>query len=77
MFVNKLFIYIMSACKRCVNVKSSTYCLHVKTKILADFQICICVTLKVCTEKRNTLKLNSEFTYFFQVSVFSILKSRS
>ena len=31
--------------KRCFNVKSSTYCFHMKTKILADFQICISVHL--------------------------------
>ena len=30
---------------RCFNVKSSTYCFHMKTKILADFQICISVPL--------------------------------
>ena len=31
--------------KRCFNVKSPTYYFHVKTKILADFQICISVSL--------------------------------
>ena len=31
--------------KRCFNAKSSTYYFHMKTKILADFQICISVTL--------------------------------
>ena len=29
---------------RCINVKSSTY-FHMKTKILADFEICISVPL--------------------------------
>ena len=32
--------------KRCVNVKSPTYYFHMKTKILADFQIYISVLLK-------------------------------
>ena len=48
MFANKLFTYLMYAylkSKSCFNVKSSTYYFHVKTKILADFQICINVAL--------------------------------
>ena len=42
MFVNKLFTISRahtSKSKNCFNVKSSTYCFHMKTKILADFQI--------------------------------------
>ena len=41
MFVNKLFTYLIWAylLKRFFNVKSST-CFHMKTKIMADFQIC-------------------------------------
>ena len=35
----------VSECKRCFNVKSSTFHFHVKTKISADFQICIRVIL--------------------------------
>ena len=48
MFVNKLFPYLtthISKSKRCFNVKSSTYCFHMKSKILVDFQICISVPL--------------------------------
>ena len=48
MFLNKLFTNSrahISKCKRCLNVKSSTYHFHLKTKILADFQICISVPL--------------------------------
>ena len=46
--------------KRCFNVKSSTYYFHVKTKILADFQFCISVSL----------------TYFFtNVSILYCLKT--
>ena len=49
MFVNKIFKYSkcahVSKTKRCFNVKSSTYCLHMKTKILTDFQICFSVPL--------------------------------
>ena len=33
-------------------MKSSTYCFHVKTKILADFQICISVPLKRIMSER-------------------------
>ena len=51
MFVNKLFTYLtrahISKRKTCFNVKSSTYYFHVKKKILADFQICIGVPLKL------------------------------
>ena len=50
MFVNKPFTYIMYACiksKRCFNVKSSTYHFYTKKEILADFQICISVPLKI------------------------------
>ena len=35
----------MSKRKRCFNGKSTKYYFHVKTKILADFQICISVPL--------------------------------
>ena len=47
MFVNKIFTYLTCAylSKTCFNVKSSTYYFHMKTKILADFQICISVPL--------------------------------
>ena len=44
MFVNKLWTHISNS-KRCFDVKSSTSYFHVKTKILADFQICISVPL--------------------------------
>ena len=40
MFVNKLFSHI-SKSKRCFNVICSTYYFHMKTRVLADFQICI------------------------------------
>ena len=56
MFVNKLFAYLTCAyltfayhtctkSKTCFNAKSSRYYLHMKTNILADFQICISVPL--------------------------------
>ena len=47
MSVNKLFTYLSTHIlerKRCFNVKSSKY-FHMKTKILADFQICISIPL--------------------------------
>ena len=55
MFVNKLFTYPrahISKNKRYLNVKTSTYYFQMKKKILADFQICISVTLK---ELRNCI----------------------
>ena len=33
--------------KRCCNVKSSTYYFHAKRKVVADFQICISVPLRL------------------------------
>ena len=45
----KNFSYIsrthISESKRCINVKCSTYYFHMKTKILADFEICISAPL--------------------------------
>ena len=47
MFVNKLFSCAhISESKKCFNLKSSTYYFHMKTVILADFQICISVPFK-------------------------------
>ena len=52
MFVNKLFTRANFSCahisktKRCFNMKPSIYHFHMKTKILADLQICISVPLK-------------------------------
>ena len=48
MLINKLFTYLAWAYlkKRCFNVKSSASYFHIKTKILADFHICIIVPLK-------------------------------
>ena len=48
MFINKISTYLtahISQSKRRFNMKSSTYYFHVKTKILADFQICISAPL--------------------------------
>ena len=49
MFVNKLFTisraHILKS-KKCFNVKSSTFHFHMKTKTLADFQICISAALR-------------------------------
>ena len=62
MFVNKLFTYLTCAYlkkKRCLNVKSSRYYVHVKTMILADLQICISVTLRLSSE---SVKKDVSFT---------------
>ena len=48
MFVNQPFTYLTCTylkSKGRSNVKSSTYYFHMKTKIFADFQICISVPL--------------------------------
>ena len=58
-FVNVLksrVIFKMCAYVRCFNVKFSTYYFHMKTKILADFQICISVPLKFAQDTRLPLK---------------------
>ena len=66
MFVNKR-VYI-SKNKWCFNVKSSVYCFHMKTKMLANFQICIGIPLKekdlmpllwTSTRNRQTYKIHS------------------
>ena len=52
--------------KRCFNMKSSTYCFHMKTKILAKFQICISRTLrnvKVQDKKKNESFQNKHFKF--------------
>ena len=41
----------ISKCKRCFNVKYSTYDFHMKTRILADFQICTSVPLSYLWRK--------------------------
>ena len=49
MFVNKLFnisLAHISKSNKCFNVTSSSYYIHMKIKILADFQIYIGVPLK-------------------------------
>ena len=51
MFVNKLFTYLTW---KCFNVKFSTY-FHKKTKIVADFQICI------------SAPLNKRFLFYFRI----------
>ena len=49
-FVNKLFIYLLCAYlkkQQVLNVKSLTYYFHMKTKILANFQISISFPLRI------------------------------
>ena len=61
MFVNKPFTYLsralISKSKRCFNLKSSTYYFHIKTKISADFQICISVPLKITVWKTSIVHI--------------------
>ena len=59
MLVNKFFTYLtvhISQSKRCFNVKHSTYHFHMKTKILADFQICISVPLGWASKQSEPAK---------------------
>ena len=44
----------ISECKMCFNVEFSTYHFDMKMKILADFQICISVPLKMMTVDKVT-----------------------
>ena len=58
MFVNKLFACLTCAylkSKSFFNVEFWTYYFHIKTKILADFQICISVPLSPLPENPTTL----------------------
>ena len=53
MFVNKLFTYLgraylsISESKMCYNVIPSVHYFYAKTKMLADFQICVSVPLNI------------------------------
>ena len=51
----------ISKSKRCFNVKSSTYYLHMKTKILTDFKICTSapLNLNVASHKHLILRLTN------------------
>ena len=82
MFVNKFFIYLTCAylkSKRCFDVKSSTYYFHMKTKILADFQICINFPLRYISNDLSVqlakylLKL---LVMIFESKIFLILRMR-
>ena len=67
----------ISKCKRCFNVKSSTYYFHMKAKIFTDFQICISVPLKktklncltdgVCFRVRSITKKAKHVNYSVKV----------
>ena len=64
MFVNKLFTYLT-----CFNLKSSTCYFHVKTKILADFQIYVNVPLTIFAKGSN-LDFKLWFLNTILVSIF-------
>ena len=69
MFVNKIFTYLTCAYlkknKRFFNVKSSTYCFHMRTKILANIQICISVPFKTFLLQMWTYFVLRAYDYFF------------
>ena len=80
MFVNKISRAHFSKCKRCFNVKSSTYYYFlVKTNILADFQVCISVPLiswskiKNFTDQTKNTEVNVSFMCFSRVKRFKSL----
>ena len=64
MFVNKLFTYLT-----CFNLKSSTCYFHMKTKILADFQIYVNVPLTIFAKGSN-LDFKLWFLNTILVSIF-------
>ena len=84
MFVNKHISRAhISKSKRCFNVKSSTYYFHMKTKILADFQICISVPLtelwkvRLVYGRQKTKYKSGTFTYTIRNLCFnSLFKNR-
>ena len=53
----------LSKIERRFNVKFSTYCFHMKAKILADFQICISVPLRLCHCKAVSVIIKQEGVY--------------
>ena len=61
-----------SESKRYFNVKSSTYYFHMKTKILADFHICVSLPLKFYTE-RTSFHLPGFYDYYVMLSFNHIL----
>ena len=74
MFVNKFHTYVTCAYlknKSCFNVKCSTCCFHMKTKILADFQICISVPLKDC------MKVVTNVIILWQVAAVIVTQDES
>ena len=65
MFANQTFhkshVRISQKVKGDFNVKSSTYYFHMKTKILADFQTCISVPLKLLYPRWKNFALSYNF----------------
>ena len=60
---HKFHVRISQKENRCFNVKSSAYYFHMKTNILADFQICISVTFKVCIRFIVLLQISLWFSF--------------
>ena len=75
---------LMQVSKRCFNVTSSTYYFHMKTEILADFQICISVPLTTFSYifvKSNIVNVWQGRKYvcgnnWLQKQVFTVLQNR-
>ena len=44
-------------------MKSSTYYFHMKTKILADFQICISVPLRGCYNIQKKCRMDDRYSW--------------
>ena len=63
----------ISKSKRCFNMKSSTHYFHLKTKALADFQICISIPLSWM----ETLIFESFLSSFSALFVYPELALRS
>ena len=63
---------LISESKRCFNVKSSAYYFHVKTKISADFQICVSVPLRILTGKKHR-QIKLQRLQKLQIWIFGLL----
>ena len=78
MFANQTFhkshVRISQKVKGDFNVKSSTYYFHMKTKILADFQTCISVPLKLLYPRWKNFALSYNFPiiqkYYQIIAIF-------
>ena len=74
MFVNKYCTYLgghISESKGCYNLIPSAHYFHLKTKMLADFQVCISVPLSFLCSKEVTKRTNGmEINHMMVTCIF-------